>query len=108
MAKVDEKVTCQYCGKEFSKAGIANHEKSCPKNPANIKEEVEAVVEVEVQAVEETAKVAVEEKLIDIKMRESIDSYIGDKYYRLKAGEVYSVTENVKAILQRAGLLDAV
>ena len=36
MAKKDfDKVKCQYCGKEFSKAGIANHEKACSENPEN-------------------------------------------------------------------------
>lgn len=29
------KVECQFCGKEYSPRGIANHEKACKKNPDN-------------------------------------------------------------------------
>jgi DNA-directed RNA polymerase subunit M/transcription elongation factor TFIIS len=29
------KVECQYCGKEYSPRGIANHEKACKENPEN-------------------------------------------------------------------------
>lgn len=90
MGKVEEKVACQYCGKEYSKAGIANHEKSCAENPENKKEDVKEI------------------KLFDIKMKDSIECYIGDQYYRLKAGETYKVPANVKEILKRAGLLDAI
>lgn len=90
MGKVEEKVACQYCGKEYSKAGIANHEKSCAENPKNKKEDVKEI------------------ELFDIKMKDSIECYIGDQYYRLKAGETYKVPANVKEILKRAGLLDAI
>jgi len=90
MGKVEEKVACQYCGKEYSKAGIANHEKSCAENPANKKEDVKEI------------------ELFDIKMKDSIECYIGDQYYRLKAGETYKVPANVKEILKRAGLLEAI
>lgn len=69
MGKVEEKVACQYCGKEYSKAGIANHEKSCAENPENKKEDVKEI------------------ELFDIKMKDSIECYIGDQYYRLKAGK---------------------
>lgn len=50
MAKEDkkketkDKVACQYCGKEYSPRGIANHEVACPENPKN-KELVERPTE---------------------------------------------------------------
>lgn len=89
MAKAEEKVVCRFCGKEVSKAGIANHEKFCPENPEN----------------KEKAK---EAELVEVRMKSSIECYIGDQYYRLKAGELYKVPENVKDVLRRAGLLDAI
>lgn len=36
----DEKVECQYCGKKYSKRGVANHEKYCDENPENKEQEV--------------------------------------------------------------------
>lgn len=107
MAKIDDKVTCQYCGKDYSKAGIANHEKACPKNPDNIVEE-EKVLEVKEEIQVITEPVAKKEKLVRIKMKDSIECYIGDKYYRLKKGVEYDVPEEVKARLKQADLLEAI
>jgi len=109
VAKKDfDKVECQYCGKEFSKAGIANHEKACSENPENVVEEtiVEPVLEIkevvnEVPAVKET-------EMCDIKLKDKVDCYIGDRYYRFKKGEEARVPVNVKEILKRAGLLEAI
>lgn len=114
MGKVEEKVVCQYCGKELSKAGIANHEKACPKNPKNIinEEETDAVV-TETAVTEEAPAVQVitepitKEKLVEVKIKDSIECYIGDRYYRLKKGEVVEVSEEVKDRLKSADLLDA-
>ena len=111
MAKKDfDKVACQYCGKEFSKAGIANHEKACSENPENkVKETVvepEVIVE-PVLEVKEERKV-VEPEMCDIKLKEKVDCYIGDRYYRFKKGEEARVPVNVKEILKRAGLLEAI
>lgn len=39
--KDKEKVPCQFCGKEYSAKGVANHEKACDKNPANMDDVVE-------------------------------------------------------------------
>ena len=104
MGKVEEKVTCQYCGKEYSKAGIVNHEKACNENPDN--KTVEEVVEV-IPTVEVNAEPLKKEKLVEIKMKENIECYIGDKYYRLKQGEVVEVPVEVKDRLKSAGLLEA-
>ena len=109
VAKKDfDKVECQYCGKEFSKAGIANHEKACSKNPENVVEDtiVEPVLEIkevvnEVPAVKET-------EMCDIKLKDKVDCYIGDRYYRFKKGEEAQVPVEVKNILKRAGLLEAI
>ena len=104
MGKVEEKVTCQYCGKEYSKAGIVNHEKACTENPEN--KAVEEVAEVTPTVVVNTQPLK-KEKLIEVKIKESIECYIGDKYYRLKKGEVVEVPVEVKDILKNAGLLEA-
>lgn len=40
---MSEKVECQYCGKEFSKRGVANHERYCDENPENKEQEVTIV-----------------------------------------------------------------
>lgn len=99
MAKVEEKVECQYCGKEFSKSGVANHEKACTENPENVvkEEKVEAEVVVDVAP----------EKMVKIKMKDSLECYIGNKYYRLKKGEEAEVPEEVKNRLKEAGMLEA-
>ena len=115
MAKKDfDKVECQYCGKEFSKAGIANHEKACSENPENVVEdtivEPEVLVEPVLEEKEEVKEVPVvkEPVMCDIKLKDKVDCYIGDRYYRFKKGEEARVPENVKEILKRAGLLEAI
>lgn len=123
MAEKDNKVTCQFCEKEYSKSGIANHEKACPQNPENAEEEVvEVPVEVVAEAVQVIAEVteavvepvaeiveAVEEepKGESIKLAEKIDCYIGDRYYRFNKGEEAVVPAYVKDVLKRAGMLEA-
>ena len=115
MAKKDfDKVECQYCGKEFSKAGIANHEKACSENPENKVEEtilepeviLESILEEEKEVKE--APVVKEPEMCDIKLKDKVDCYIGDKYYRFKKGEEARVPVHVKEILKRAGLLEAI
>lgn len=121
MAKKDnDKVTCQYCEKEFSKSGITNHEKACPQNPENIVEEVKEVEVVE-EVLEKVAEEAPEVKeapeerfqeekspeLVEIRLAEKIECYIGNRYYRYKKGETDRVPVEVKDILKRAGLLEA-
>jgi hypothetical protein len=126
VAKEIEKVACQFCGKEIAKVGIKNHEKSCPENPANkvpaegeqSPEEVLNVSGEGAGAPEEGAGEApstvtvvaedeVREKEVEVLMNESIECYIGNKYWRLKAGEKYPVPESVKEILKNAGMLKA-
>lgn len=104
MGRVEEKVVCQFCGKEYSKAGILNHEKACQMNPENLANEelVEEVVEA-TEVVEE-----VKEELIKVRLAETIECYIGDAYYRFKANETYEVPENVKNVLKNADLLQAI
>ena len=106
MGRVEEKVACQFCGKEYSKAGVQNHEKACLMNPENFakEEEVNEEVEVVVEAPVEEVKPA----MCKVKLKESIECYIGDTYYRLKANEVYEVPENVKNVLNTADLLQAI
>lgn len=101
MGKIEAKGTCQYCGKEMSKAGIANHEKACSENPAN------KVVETkkEVATVKEKPET---EKLVTIKVKSELNCYIGDRYYRFNAGQVYEVPQSVKERLMGAGLLEAI
>lgn len=117
MVKKDfDKVECQYCGKEFSKAGIANHEKACSENPENkVKETVvepevivEPVLEEEKEEVTKEEPVVKEPEMCHIKLKEKIDCYIGDRYYRFKKGEEALVPVEVKEILKRAGLLEAI
>lgn len=97
----DDKVTCQYCGKRFSKSGIQNHEKSCKLNPVNTPEvsEVAEVAEV---------KVAPKEKLVKIKLKQKFECYIGNRYWRFANGEIAEVPENVRETLLKAGLLEMI
>ena len=117
MAKKDfDKVECQYCGKEYSKAGITNHEKACSENPEKKVEEtvvdpeviVEPVLEEEKEEVVKKVPVVKEPEMCDIKLKDKVDCYIGDRYYRFKKGEEARVPVNVKEILKRAGLLEAI
>jgi hypothetical protein len=124
VAKEIEKIACQYCGKEIAKVGIKNHEKSCPENPANkVPAEGENQSEENLNvsdatgAPEEGAETSPElkivaedeviEKEVEVQMKESIECYIGNKYWRLKAKERYTVPASVKEILKNAGLLEA-
>ena len=100
----DEKLTCQFCGKEFSKAGIANHEKSCKLNPANAVPVEEAPVVGEVPVI----NVAPKAKLVTIKVNRKFECYIGDRYWRFAHGEVAEVPEHVREKLLRAGLLEMI
>ena len=108
MGRVEEKVVCQFCGKEYSKAGILNHEKACQMNLENLANEelVEEVVEA-TEVVEEAIE-EVKEELIKVRLAETIECYIGDAYYRFKANETYEVSENVKNVLKNADLLQAI
>lgn len=108
MGRVEEKVVCKFCGKEYSKAGILNHEKACQMNPENLANEelVEEVVEA-TEVVEEAIE-EVKEELIKVRLAETIECYIGDAYYRFKANETYEVPENVKNVLKNADLLQAI
>lgn len=110
MGKVEAKGTCQFCGKEISKAGLINHQKACSENPANKPAEVEETKVA--NKVEETKEVAtveqVKPELVTVKLRESINCYIGDRYYRFNAGHTYEVTHTVKERLMGAGLLEAI
>lgn len=114
MAKKDfDKVECQFCGKDFSKAGITNHEKACSENPENIVEETivepEVIVEPVLEVKEEIKEVVVKQPAVcNIKLAEKVDCYIGDRYYRFKKGEEAQVPVEVKNILRRAGLLEAI
>lgn len=36
IVKENGKVECEFCGKEYSPRGIANHEKACKENPENM------------------------------------------------------------------------
>lgn len=119
MAKKDfDKVECQYCGKEYSKAGITNHEKACSENPENVVEETivepevitEPVLEVEeeIEEVVEEEVVVKQPEMCNIRLADKVDCYIGDRYYRFKKGEEAQVPVEVKNILRRAGLLEAI
>lgn len=114
MTKRDkDKVECQYCGKEYSKAGITNHEKACSENPENIVEETvvepEVIVEPVLEEVEEEKEVEVKQpEMCKIRLADKVDCYIGDRYYRFKKGEEAQVPVNVKNILKKAGLLEAI
>lgn len=126
-----EKVACQYCGKEIAKPGLKNHEKSCAENPDNKKEKIvdvsplnvltldldfdkepEEDVEKETkepETVEEEAttpvKVAPKKVLVPIKLKMDLNTYIGNQWYRCKAGKEELVPTSVKEILMKAGLL---
>lgn len=99
----EEKLVCQFCGKEFSKAGIANHEKSCKLNPANATP-IEAVAEGQAPVI----NVAPKAKLVTVKLNRKFECYIGDRYWRFAHGEVAEVPEHVKETLLRAGLLEMI
>jgi hypothetical protein len=109
MGKIEEKVACQYCGKEISKAGIANHEKACPENPKNKVIDDTTVETPETLEVAPVVQIVTEpvKKLVEVRMKESIECYIGDRYYRLAKGKVELVTPEVKERLKNADLLDA-
>lgn len=103
MGKIEAKGTCQYCGKEMSKAGIVNHEKACSENPAN---KVETKPVVKEEATKEVAKAT--ETLVTVKIKSELNCYIGDRYYRFNAGQVCEVPQHVKDRLMGAGLLEAI
>lgn len=49
-----------------------------------------------------------EEKNVKIKPNQDINCYIGDQFYRIPKGKIVSVPQNVKDILQKAGMLDVI
>src|SRR3712207_2793336 len=110
---IEAKIACQYCGKEFSKAGIANHEKACPENPQNkVNIEVrdpDLSTETDKEPLETTVTIVEGEpdKLVEVKLKDNFQSFIGDRYYRFEANKIYKVSDNVKEVLQRAGMLEA-
>jgi len=111
---IEAKIACQYCGKEFSKAGIANHEKACPENPQNkVNIEVrdpDLSTETDKEPLETTVTIVEGEpdKLVEVKLKDNLQSFIGDRYYRFEANKIYKVSDNVKEVLQRAGMLEAI
>lgn len=108
MAKRDvEKVECQYCGEEFTKSGIVNHEKACSENPENTTEtDVDVVINEPIKKPQVKSEVE-EAELVAIQLKEKVECYIGDRYYRFTKGEKAQVTVAVKDILKKAGLLEA-
>lgn len=106
MGKIEAKGTCQFCGKEMSKAGIVNHEKACSENPANKVEETKEVAEATKQVTKEVKPIS--EPLVTIKVKSELNCYIGDRYYRFDAGQVCEVPQHVKDRLMGAGLLEAI
>jgi hypothetical protein len=83
---------------------------------AEEKEELQEieVTESPVEEVEEEAEVEVKTKAkakaepnVRIKPNQDLRTYIGDQWYSLKKGEVQTVPANVKEILQRANMLEA-
>lgn len=75
----------------------------------SVEEEITVDTEVEetpVVSVEETESVpAKKSKANRIKMRVDHNCYIGGEWYYLKKGQCYNVDDNVKSILDGAGLL---
>ena len=61
-------------------------------------EKMEAPVQVEITPVKE--------KQVRIKSKYTFDIVIGAKKYYFTAGEIYTVSENIKDILQKQGALD--
>lgn len=115
--------TCQYCGKDVVPQGLKNHEKNCIENPDNKKveeiaepmiEEVTPEVEVELPTLPVVADLKVEvaevevPKLVEVVTNQELRSYIGDRYYTFYKGVPQEVTQNVKDILKRAGMLGAI
>ena len=130
----DKTGTCSICGKEIAISGLKNHERACAKKneEANTNEEelkvmeetntVEPLEEVkEAEAVEEPTVEEVPEEevevvtkpqpkieLVEIKLAEHVNCFIGGTRYTLQKGEVVSVPKNVKEILKTAGYLQAI
>lgn len=95
----DEKVECQYCGKEYSPKGIKNHESACSKNPVNIEED-EKEEEITVEKVEKSAP-----KQVAVKLRQDFRCNIGGLWYEFDKGKRYHVPPNVKRILSERDIL---
>ena len=55
----------------------------------------------------ETVVESAKPELFSVKLKKDLESYIGNKFYRFRAGEIYQVDFNVKSILQSAGYLQA-
>lgn len=93
----EEKVECQYCGKEYSPKGIKNHESACPENPDNKVEEEEI----------EVAKTPTKSqpKQVAVKLRQDFRCNIGGLWYDFEKGKRYNVSPNVKRILTERDLL---
>jgi formylmethanofuran dehydrogenase subunit C len=92
-------------------AGLRKNSKAEEKEELQELEVTESPVE---ELVEEEAEVEVKAKHkakaepnVRIKPNQDLRTYIGDQWYSLKKGEVQTVPANVKEILQRANMLDA-
>lgn len=110
-----EKLDCQFCGKEFTKAGLPRHEEACKLNPLNQEEleEVEEIEEIEEleEVVEDLDKINedlkdVAKKTITVKAKKSISCYIGAGYVHLVKGQNLEVDVDIKDILKRADLIE--
>ena len=71
---------------------------------AEVTEEVKPTVEVDTKSAEESNSAKINGK-VKIRMRVDHKCCIAMERYDLKAGKTYTVPENVKGILNRAGLL---
>lgn len=69
----------------------------------------EEILDVEAEDKNEPEAIqVVSEPLAKVKLKQDFSAYIGNQWYRFKGGVVTSVPANVKEILQRAGMLDAI
>lgn len=71
----------------------------------NLDEETEETTEEDISVVEATAEIGAVAK-VKIKVKQKVESYIGDRFYRFEAGQEYNVPKNVKDILKNAGYLE--
>lgn len=74
--------------------------------PVTVEETVE-VKEVEVQAVQVEAPKEVKQPQVRVKPNKDLRTYIGDQWYNFKAGVQTTVPQQVKEILAKSGMLDA-
>lgn len=100
---VPENVKVETPVEESEKAETtAEEQETAPEVDVTVPDVEEPEVSVDTSSVDESKK---PENMVKIRMRTNHKCSIGGELYQLDGGKVYTVPENVKRILNKAGLL---